>query len=420
MRPAWSLQRRAGPNGKPPGPGGTVVHHDTSIVTWGLLLFVACLVAIVTRRLGLPYAIGLVVAGIGLALVGADRGATLTPEIIFTFLLPPLVFEAALNLEWSHVRREAPLVLSIAFVGTLLSALVVAAGMHWLIGWSWQAALLFGALIAATDPVSVIAMMKEQRAEERLRFLMEAESLVNDGAAAVLFTLVAGWIAGAATGPGAIGLALVTTVGGGVLCGLAVAGGLLLVAGRSDDHLVELTLTMLAAYGSFLLAERLGVSGVLATLAAGVFLGNYGQGRGLTDYGSEAMLRFWSYAAFLANSVVFLLIGTREAAQPVRGYLLAASVAVVLVLAGRIAAVYPIAALFRRSRLALPRATQHLLFWGGLRGALALALALATPPGLPERAALISVAFVVVAFSIFVQGLTVPRLLRRAGLVAGD
>jgi CPA1 family monovalent cation:H+ antiporter len=392
------------------------VHHETSIVTWGILLFAACLTAIVTRRVGVPYAVGLVVSGIVLGVLDIANEITLTPELIFTFLLPPLVFEAALNLEWKLVRREAPLVLSIAFVGTLLSALVVAAGMHWLIGWSWQAALLFGSLIAATDPVSVIAMMKEQEADERLRFLMESESLVNDGAAAVLFSLMLAWIAGAQMTMGAIGTALVMTVGGGVLIGLVVAGGLLLIAGRSDDHLVEVTLTMLAAYGSFLLADQLHVSGVLATLAAGVLLGNYGHGRGLTDYGNEAMLRFWSYAAFLANSIVFLLIGSREAAQPVRGYVFAAVVAIILVLAGRAVAVYPITALFRGTRLAASRLTQHILFWGGLRGALGLALALAVPVALPEHDALISAAFAVVAFSIFAQGLTVPVLLRKAGM----
>ncbi len=387
---------------------------NVDVVTLGLLLFVACLTAIVTRRIGLPYAVGLVAAGIGLSLLGYQSRLVLTPELIFTFLLPPLIFEASLHLGWRQFRREAPLVLSMAFVGTLLSAFVVAAGMHALAGWSWQASLLFGSLIAATDPVSVIAMMKEQQAERRLRFLMEAESIVNDGAAAVLFGLVAAWIAGQDHSVSAALTALVATAGGGVLCGLATAGLLLLVAGRSDDHLVEITLTMLAAYGSFLLAEKLHVSGVLATLAAGMLVGNWGRDSSLTDHGGEAMIRFWDFAAFLANSIVFLLIGSREAAQPIGDYLLPAVIGTVMVLAGRVIAVYPIAALFGRSALALDRPTQHILFWGGLRGALALALALATPEALPEHDALIGVAFAVVAFSIFVQGLTVPRLLRRA------
>ncbi len=255
--------------------------HGSNSLTLGLLLLTACLVAIVCRRLGQPYAIGLVIAGIGLSLSGFRSGIELTPELVFSVLLPPLVFEAALHLGWAQFRREGPLVLSLAFGGTLLSALVVAAGMHGLVGWSWPAALLFGSLIAATDPVSVIAMMKEQNADKRLRFLMEAESLINDGAAAVLFALIATYIAGEAATPSAVTLALLTTVGGGVLLGLAVAAGLMLIAGRSDDHLVEITLTMLAAYGSFLLAEELHVSGVLATLSAGMLVGNWGKGRKL-------------------------------------------------------------------------------------------------------------------------------------------
>jgi len=310
-------------------------------------------------------------------------------------------------------------VLSIAFVGTLLSAFVVAAGMHWLVGWGWQASTLFGALIAATDPVSVIAMMKEQKAERRLRFLMESESLVNDGVAAVLFALAVAWIAGAESNAATVATSLVTIAGGGVLCGLAVAGGLLLIAGRSDDHLVEIALTMLAAYGSFLIAEKFHVSGVLATLAAGMLVGNWGRGRRLTEAGGEAMVRFWDFAAFLANSVVFLLIGSREAAEPLGMALVPAAIGTALVLAGRMIAVYPITALFRRSALATSRITQHILFWGGLRGALALALALAAPASLPEHNELVSVAFAVVAFSIFVQGLTVPALLRRSKLEAG-
>lgn len=390
--------------------------EHANIITLGLLLLVACLTAIVTRRIGMPYAIGLVTAGIALSLFGYHSNIVLTPELIFTVLLPPLIFEAALHLGWPQFRREAPLVLSMAFVGTLLSAAVVAVAMRWLSGWSWQASLLFGALIAATDPVSVIAMMKEQNAGKRLRFLMESESMVNDGAAAVLFTLVVAWISGGESSVGGVAWSLLTIAGGGVACGLGIAAVLLLIAGRSDDHLVEITLTMLAAYGSFLIAEELNVSGVLATLAAGMLVGNWGRGTSLTERGGDALIHFWDFAAFLANSIVFLLIGSREASQPLGTYLIPAAIGTVAVLGGRAIAVYPIAAIFRRSALATDRMTQHILFWGGLRGALALALALAAPASLAERDALIGVAFAVVAFSIFVQGLTVPWLLRRANV----
>jgi monovalent cation:H+ antiporter, CPA1 family len=392
--------------------------HQVINVTMGLLLFVACLVAIVTRRIGLPYAIGLVVAGIGLSVAGYHSGIELTPELIFNFLLPPLIFEAALHLGWKQARREAPLVLTLAFVGTLISAAIAAAGMHWLVGWGWQASLIFGSLIGATDPVSVIAMMKEQNAEPRLRFIMESESLVNDGAAAVLFSLSVAAIGGASTSFGAIGASLILTVYGGVMCGLLVSGGLLLIAGRSQDHLVELTLTVLAAYGSFALAQEFNVSGVLATLSAGMLVGNYGRGRILTDRGGEAIIRFWDFAAFLANSIIFILIGSRAMNQSFAAYLWPAQIGIALALGGRAVAIYPIGALFARTKLAMNHMTCHILFWGGLRGALALALALAAPISVPEHDAIVGVAFAVVAFSIFVQGLTVSRLLRRSGLLA--
>jgi len=385
-----------------------------------MLLLVACLVAIGAARARLPYSVGLVVAGIVLGLTGYASRIVLTPQLIFTFLLPPLIFEAALHLGWRQARREAPLVLTLAFVGTFLSAAVVAAGMHWLAGWGWMAALLFGSLIGATDPVSVIAMMKEQNAEQRLRFIMESESLVNDGAAAVLFALCLAANSAGSLSFGAIGLSLATTVLGGVACGLAVAGGLLLIAGRSDDHLVELTLTVLAAYGSFALAQDLGVSGVLATLSAGMLVGNHGRGRILTEHGGEAVIRFWDFAAFLANSVIFILIGSRAAGQSFAAYVWPGLIGIMLALGGRAVAIYPVGALFARTKLAIDRPTSHLLFWGGLRGALALALALAVPPSVPEHNVLVSVAFAVVAFSIFVQGLTVPILLRRSGLLAGE
>jgi CPA1 family monovalent cation:H+ antiporter len=394
--------------------------HQVNFLTVGLLLFVACLVAIITRRIGFPYAIGLVIAGIGLSLTGYRSGIGLTPDLIFILFLPPLIFEAALHLEWKQFCREAPLVLNLAFVGTVLSAAVVAGGMHWLIGWGWQTALLFGSLIAATDPVSVIAIMKEQRAEQRLRFIMEAESLVNDGAAAVLFSVCVAAIAGANATPSGLALTLILTVFGGVLCGVVIAGALLLVAGRSEDHLVELTLTVLAAYGSFTVAEELKVSSVLATLAAGMVVGNWGPRRSLSARGGEAVIRFWDFAAFLANSVIFLLIGGREADLPFAAYLLPALVGTILALAGRAAAIYPLSTIYSRTKLAVTGMTRHLLFWGGLRGALALALALAAPSNVPEHDALVGAAFAVVAFSIFIQGLTVPWMLRRSGMLANN
>src|SRR6476646_6691509 len=139
----------------------------------GVLLLVACLIAMLTRRFGLPYIVGLVVAGFLIALLPSSPDLPLSRELIFNVLLPPLVFEAALQLDWRRFREELPLTLTLAFFGVAIAAVVVAAGMHWIIGWSWIGAALFGVLIAATDPVSVIAAFREMRVEPRVSMVVE-------------------------------------------------------------------------------------------------------------------------------------------------------------------------------------------------------------------------------------------------------
>ncbi len=391
-----------------------------SIFGLGLVLLTASLVAIISRRLRIPYSAGLVVAGITLALLPNAVDLPLTRDLIFNIFLPPLIFEAALHLEWTAFRRDLPVTVALAFPGVAVAAGIVAWGMHALVGWSWIGASLFGVLIAATDPVSVIASFRELKVERRLSVLVEAESLLNDGAAAVGFTLVAGIASGGAVTAGAIAWSLLWTVAGGVLAGLAVAGLALALAGRTEDHLVEITLTTIAAYGSFLLAEHFHMSGVLASLAAGLLVGNFGMMRSISESSRGHLVAFWDYAAFLANSVVFILIGGHEAHQHLIFVAGASAVAVALVLAGRVVAVYPLCALFAGSGLRVDRRYQHVLVWGGLRGALALALALALPVNVPERGAIIAVSFAVVAFSIFVQGLSMPWVIRRLGLSAGS
>ncbi len=383
----------------------------------GLLLFVSSLVAMVTRRLKLPYSVGLVIAGLALALLPFGFDMPLTPELVFTVFLPPLIFEAAIQIPWKPFRRELPLLLLLVTLGVVMAAGIVAAGMHYLIGWSWLGAAFFGILIAATDPVSVIAMFKTVKVEERLHLLVESESLLNDGVAAVGYALLLAVAAGGETSALGMSGKLLFVSLGGIAAGAAVAGPLLLIAGRTTDHLVEITLTTLAAFGSFLLAEHFHMSGVLAALTAGLIVGNVGWMGSISDSGRPAVLSFWEYIAFLANSVIFILIGGAEASVPILPVLGAAAVAAVLALIGRAASVYPVAALFRRGALAVPAGYQHILWWGGLRGALALALALALPHSVAERSEIISVAFAVVAFSIFVQGLTMEPLMRRLGLI---
>jgi CPA1 family monovalent cation:H+ antiporter len=212
-----------------------------------------------------------------------------------------------------------------------------------------------------------------------------------------------------------IGIMLVKTIGGGILCGGAIALGALLLAGRTDDHLVEITFTTIAAYGSFLLADHFGLSGVLATITAGLVMSNYEAFGTISDRGKEAVEAFWEYAAFVANSLVFLLIGMDEADQDFKAVWIPAAIAIALVTLGRAVAVYPCCLLFARSALRVTAKHQNVLFWGGLRGALALALALGLPPALPQREQIITISFAVVAFSVFVQGLTMAPFLRKLG-----
>jgi CPA1 family monovalent cation:H+ antiporter len=424
----------------------------------GFLLFVSALVAMLTRRLRMPYTVGLVLAGMGLYFLRIHLQWHLSKELIFSVFLPPLVFEAALFISWRELKKDLPVLSLLATVGVLLAAAVTAIGMHYALHWDWGSAMVFGVLIAATDPVSVIATFKESGVRGRLRLLIEAESLLNDGTAAVAFVVALGFLAGAAP-PDFLSIAgtLVLTIVGGALIGAIVAFGFMLLAGGTRDYLVEITFTTLAAYGSFFVAEHFHLSGVLAALTAGLVVGNFRSSALiidtdrqalesfwkrltfianslllvmarapraqpasrpatlLTDTGRQALEPFWEYVAFIANSLVFLLIGAQEAQQHFRGLWSPVVVAIVLVILGRAVAIYPLCALFLRSRLKVEFRHQHILFWGGLRGALALALALAVPEELPQHDAIISITFAVVAFSIFAQGLTIPLLLRKLG-----
>ena len=385
-----------------------------------VLLLIAAVVAMLSRRMGVPYSVGLVLTGIGLAFFSAGRDVHLTRDLIFKILLPPLIFEASFFLPWKELRKDFAVVTSLATLGVVLSAGATTLGMHYWAGWQWGNALVFGVLIAATDPVSVIATFKEAGVHGRLRVLVEAESIFNDGTAAVLFVIAITFAAGQAITPVEIGLSLLSTIGGGIICGALVAWAMLLLAGRTKDHLVEITFTVVGAYSSFLLAEHFHFSGVLATLTAGIMLGNMGVMGSISTKGREAVEDFWEYAAFAANSIIFLLIGIHEEQQDFFRIWPVALLAIGLVTLGRALAIYPVCALFSGSKLRISWRHQHVLFWGGLRGALALALSLGLPENVPGREDIITTCFAVVAFSIFVQGMTMTPLLRHMGEIFGD
>jgi CPA1 family monovalent cation:H+ antiporter len=386
---------------------------DSDLTQLSFLLLISALVAMLTRRLRLPYTVGLVLAGMALYVLQIHIRWHLSKDLIFYVFLPPLVFEAALFINWKNFKKDLPVIAVLASAGVMFAAVVTAVGMHYALDWDWGSATIFGVLISATDPVSVIATFKQAKVEGRLRLLIEAESLLNDGTAAVAFVTVLTILTGNHQDFITIAGNLLLTILGGITVGAATGFSLMFLAGRTPDYLVEMTFTALAAYGSFFIAEHFHTSGVLAALTAGLVVGNFRSSSAITRAGRQALGPFWEFAAFIANSIIFLLIGAQEAQQHFKGIALPLLVAVAMVTLGRAVAVYPVCALFIGSRFAVTYPHQHILFWGGLRGALALALALALPYEMPNHDAIVTVTFAVVAFSVFVQGLTIPLLLRK-------
>ncbi len=384
------------------------------------LLLIAALVAMVARRVRIPYTAILVIVGIALSLFSFAPEMDLSKELIFTVLLPPLIFEATLFIRWRDLIHNMPVILMFATIGVILSALLTSLGMFYLAKWTWQSAALFGILIAATDPVSVIAAFKDAGVHGRLRLLVEAESLFNDATAAIGFGVVLALVSGQNVSLQITLLNGAWSIFGGLLIGALCAGVILLLTHNTDDHLVELALSTIAAYGSFLIAEDFHASGVLSTLTVGILIGNFGLPTAYSDKGRAFIMDFWEFIAFIANSIIFFLIGVREANQNFLSALSMVFIAVIVVIFGRAAAIYPLSMLFYKSKLVIERNHQHILFWGGLRGALALALALGLPDDIQYREQIIAAAFGVVAFSIFVQGLTMTPLLKWLKVLPSD
>ena len=385
---------------------------ELTIASIEILLLIAALVGMIARRFRIPYTVGLVLTGIVLALLSFRPTINLTKDLIFDVLLPPLIFEATLFIRWKELNHNLPVILVFATIGVILSAALTSAGMHFLSGWTWQSAALFGILISATDPVSVIATFKEAGVQGRLRLLVEAESLFNDATAAVGFGVMLVFVNGQTVSTWNVVGETLWTVIGGLLVGALIAGFILLLTHNTSDHLIELALSTVAAYGSFLIAEQFHASGVLSTLIAGILIGNFGLPVSYSDKGRTSLVDFWEFAAFISNSLIFLLIGLHEATENYANAWLPVIVAIMVVMISRAAAIYPLSLLFERSKLKIEKNHQHILFWGGLRGALALALALGLPPEIPGRAQIVIAAFGVVTFSIFIQGLTMTPLLR--------
>ena len=387
------------------------------------LLLIVSLVAIAVRRLRVPYTVALVIVGL-LLTTQHPVDLRFTPELILGLLVPPLVFEAAFHLNVRELRRNLAGVLLLTVPGVIITTLIVGRLVGFLTPLSLPLALVFGALISATDPVAVVALFRALGAPRRLALLVESESLFNDGTAIVVFNLVvAAAITGGFSAVAGITQFLIVAIGGlttGFLLGWLIAS----LIGRIDDYLIETTLTTVLAFGAYLIAERLHVSGVLAVVAAGLVVGSFGP-RGMSPTTRIVLFNFWEYVAFLANSLVFILIGLQVSIPLLLTYWQPVLAAILAVLAARTVVTYSLGWLGNRfgGRIAepIPMRWLHVLNWSGLRGAIALALALSLPAALGEGREMVQVmAFGVVLFTLVVQSTTMRPLLRRLGLLERD
>jgi monovalent cation:H+ antiporter, CPA1 family len=385
------------------------------------LLGLAVVVAIVARPLRLPYTVALVVAGlvvgIGASLAGYP-GLDVSPELVLLVLLPGLVFEAAYRLRIAELRRWFGGLALLAVPGVLISAAVVALVLNLATGLRPDLAFIVGAMVSATDPAAVVATFKVLRVPPALSTIVDGESLLNDGTGLVLFAIALQAVY-APIGPGEAVLTFAGTVAISIAIGLATGVLAARIIGIVDDHLVELTISVVLAYGSYILADHFGLSGVIATVTAAIVLGNVGPGRAMTETGADAIDTVWEFFAYLLTAVVFLLVGLAIPPARLLDSLGPIVWAIVGILVGRAVVVYVL--LGGASRLArspglaerVPTGWLHVLFWAGLRGAVAVAMALALPADVPQRDLLQEITFGVVLFTLLVQGTTVGWIIDR-------
>ncbi|WP_036481666.1 Na+/H+ antiporter [Myxosarcina sp. GI1] len=396
-----------------------------------LLLLIACLGAVTLKKFKIPYTVGLVVIGLGLGFLSplvfaADPlgSLTLSPDIILFIFIPPLIFESSIALDNQLLFKTLTPALMLAGLGLLVSAAIVGGLVAWLTPLSFSGALVFGALISATDPVAVIALFKELGVPKRLTMLVEGESMLNDATAIVLFDLVMSAIASGKVGVLTVGEASVdflVVMLGGILVGVVIAAIIFGYSITQAKHnaLIQTTVTIVIAYAAFIFAQRyLKVSGVIAVMSAGLVVGWYLTHR-LKPEVRIYLQEFWDYGAFIANSLIFLLVGLTTSSFITRlgtessTFWFSIGWAIIVVLIARAVAVFgltPLSNLLQRSEPINWR-YQLVTFWGGLRGAVALALALSLDRDFPNRDLIIAMTLGVALFTILIGGTTTGKLI---------
>jgi len=366
----------------------------------------------------IPYTLLLVIVGLGLALVDV-RLIDLSPQLILWIFLPPLIFEAAWNLQWSRLKQDLIPISLYAVFGVVIAIAGIALSLNQFAQIALPTALLIGASLSATDPVSVTAVFRELGVGKRLTALMEGESLFNDGMAIVAFGFLIAFSQGTANLTfQAVCTQLFLVMGIGLGIGGIIGFGISYLTERFDLPLVEQSLTIAIAYGTYLITEELGGSGVIAVVTAGLILGNFGSLVGMNPRTRIIVSEFWEFLAFFVNSIVFLLIGDQIHFTVLGKNIGAIAVTIAAVIATRAIAIYVLSALSNRfAKSEIPIAAQTILWWGGLRGAVSIALALSVPATFKDRELVIATVFGTVLFTLLVQGLTIQPVLQKLNLL---
>ena len=394
-----------------------------------ILFFVgAVLVAIISGRFRVSETIGLGVLGLIVAALRQEevlfRGRAhfeVTREIVLTLFLPPLLFAGALNLRWRMLLRHSPVILTLSSVGTLGSVLLIAAASKALIGWPWEAALLLGVIVSATDPMNLHAPFRNRPVPEGLGELVGGESLFSSGLSVILSLILLrgiaqGWetIDASSEILGFLWMGL-----GGFLVGASLGALGNRILGRLHDPLVEVMISLVLAFGSALVAEHLDCSGVIAVIFAGLLFGNPGKTQRVSPTVLSRLTSNWRLFAFLANAIVFFALGFQLDLASLVDHLGAIVAIFFAMIVARALLTYGIAGSDVQWRRAYPGSWVPVLHWGGLKGAIpvALSLGIGSVPGLEDHSSSIpAITFGVVLLSLLLQGLTLTPLLSRLGL----
>lgn len=396
------------------------IEHDLKqfLIILLVALSAASLPKLIAPLRQFPYTLLLLIVGLALALVDV-RLMHLSPGLILLVFLPPLLFEAAWNMRWSDLRRELLPSGLYAVGGVFISIAGIGCALHWIMDIHWITALVVGACLSATDSASVLALFKEVGAKERLKTLLEGESLLNDGASVVAF----GVLVELAIDQKQFQLSstvlqffVVTGIGIGIgaLIGICIA----VINEKFDLGWVEQALTLVTAYGTYLFVEELGGSGVIGVVTAGLVIGNLSLQPGVEVVKSNTLSEFWEFIVFLINSLLFLLLGDQIHVSKLIGHLETTSIAVLAVIVSRAIAIYGLSALSNWiGKTGISWQIQTALWWTGLRGSVSIALAIGLPAEISDRQDIISAAFGAVWFTLLVQGLTTKLWLEKLDLL---